>query len=84
MNKNLKCHLLPVLALCLVLAVSRLAAQVVPDDNPQAKAIITAMQTSAEEWNKGDLVDFVLLYDPSATMMSLCLFPDTKGLYQNH
>ena len=84
-NKTLKSRLLPVLALCLALCAMRLAAQPVPDDNPQAKTIIAAMQASAEEWNKGDLADFVLLYDPSATMMmpgGTVGLDSIRGLYQ--
>ena len=50
-------------------ATNRSRAQIVGDDNPQAKAITGAMEKSAEEWNRGDLQSFMLLYDPSATMM---------------
>jgi ketosteroid isomerase-like protein len=38
-------------------------------DNPRVKAIISAMNNSADEWNKGNLDAFMGMYDPSATMM---------------
>jgi len=44
-------------------------AQVATDNDPAAKEIISVMQNSADEWNKGNLEAFMSLYDPSATMM---------------
>jgi uncharacterized protein (TIGR02246 family) len=69
MKKSLKYSFPSPIIVCLILLAGRSAAQFAPDDNPQAKAIVAAMQKSAEEWNKGDLADFMLMYDPSATMM---------------
>lgn len=57
------------LIFCLGLVCRSASAQFLPADSPQAKAITAAMNLSAEEWNKGDLVDFMKMYDPSATMM---------------
>jgi hypothetical protein len=69
---------LAALLLCFFVFTIRVRAQ---DTGPKAKAIITAMENSADEWNKGNLAAFEDLYDPSATMMSICLFPDTKRQY---
>ncbi|MFI5139412.1 MAG: YybH family protein [Sphingobacteriales bacterium] len=44
-------------------------AQVASDSDPATKEIISVMQKSADEWNKGNLEAFMSLYDPSATMM---------------
>jgi ketosteroid isomerase-like protein len=44
-------------------------AQPATDTDPKAKAIIAAMNNSAEEWNKGHLDAFMEMYYPSATMM---------------
>jgi hypothetical protein len=52
--------------------------QALADTSPAAKEIISVMDNSAKEWNEGKLGAFMNLYDPSATMMSYCLFPDTK------
>jgi ketosteroid isomerase-like protein len=48
---------------------TRTHAQDATADNPAAKEIIAAMNNSAGEWNKGHLEAFMILYDPSATMM---------------
>lgn len=37
--------------------------------DPKAAAIISAMNNSADEWNKGDLEDFMKMYTDSSTMM---------------
>lgn len=61
------------------------SAQFLPDDSPQAKAITAEMNRSAGEWNKGDLTDFVAIYDPSATMMmpgGTVGLDSIKGLYR--
>lgn len=39
------------------------------DANSNALAIIAAMNNSADEWNKGDLDDFMKMYTDSSTMM---------------
>jgi ketosteroid isomerase-like protein len=54
---------------CFFFAAIKVQAQTTADNNPRAKEIITAMDNSANEWNKGNLVAFMDLYDPSATMM---------------
>jgi ketosteroid isomerase-like protein len=61
-------------------------AQFIPDGNAQAKEITAAMQNSAEEWNRGDLENFMLMYDPSATMMmpgGTVGLDSIRGLYQH-
>ena len=68
MNNTMKYGLIATL-LCATLAVNSASAQVAPDDHADVKAIKAAMDASAAEWNRGDLVDFMLVYDPSATMM---------------
>ena len=68
-NKTLKYYLVAQLALCIALSTNRVAAQPVGDNNPQAKQITAAMQNSTNYWNKGDLPDFMNIYDPTATMM---------------
>jgi len=57
------------LLICLTLFTNKVKAQELKETDPRAKAITDAMSNSALEWNKGDLKDFVSLYDPSATMM---------------
>jgi len=49
--------------------VSKVQAQGIKENNPAAKEIITAMNNSANEWNKGNLNAFMTMYDSSATMM---------------
>ena len=39
------------------------------DARSKASAIIAAMNNSADEWNKGDLADFMKMYTDSSTMM---------------
>jgi ketosteroid isomerase-like protein len=39
------------------------------DARSKATAIMNAMNTSADEWNKGDLEDFMKMYTDSSTMM---------------
>ena len=58
-----------VLLLCFFFVVIKTHAQTATDNDPRAKEIITAMDNSANEWNKGNLEAFMNLYDPSATMM---------------
>jgi hypothetical protein len=71
-----------VLLICFFITI-KANAQVPTDNDPAAKEIIGLMQNSASEWNKGNLKAFMSLYDPSATMLSRCLFPDMPGQYQN-
>ncbi len=73
------------LGLCLLFMANRAAAQVLPDDIPQAKAIISAMENSVNQWDQGKLVDFMTMYDPSATMMmpgGTVGLDSIRGLYQ--
>jgi ketosteroid isomerase-like protein len=39
------------------------------NNSSKAAAIISAMNNSADEWNKGDLDDFMKMYTDSSTMM---------------
>jgi len=66
-----KCSLtLAAVFVCFLLTGFKATAQVPSDNNdPRAKEITTAMDNSAEEWNKGHLDAFMDMYDPSATMM---------------
>jgi ketosteroid isomerase-like protein len=57
---------LAVLLACIAVTLKTYAQ---PATDPKAKAIITAMNNSAEEWNKGHLDAFMEMYYPSATMM---------------
>jgi len=85
-NKIPKYGLLLLLSACLVFLANRSAAQFAPDDNAQANAITAAMQKSAEQWNRGDLENFMLMYDPSATMMmpgGTVGLDSIRGLYQH-
>lgn len=66
--------------LCILFAANGAKAQ-----DGAAKEITDAMTNSAEQWNKGQLAEFISLYDASATMM----FPTgpvgmdgIKNLYQ--
>ncbi len=43
--------------------------QNVKDMQPQADAIIKAMNNSADDWNKGDLPSFMKMYTDASTMM---------------
>lgn len=54
-----------------------------PGNDPATKEIIRAMNNSAKEWNEGKLDAFIDLYDPTATMMSHCLFPNTAKRCEN-
>src|ERR1700733_1453732 len=86
MNKTPNYYYLPLLALCLLVFSNAASAQFLPDDSPKAKAIVTAMQNSAKEWNQGDLADFMTIYDPSATMMmpgGTVGLDSIRGLYQH-
>lgn len=60
---------LPVLLVCFFIAGIKAYAQDSPAVEPATKEITTAMENSADEWNKGHLEAFMSLYDPSATMM---------------
>lgn len=55
--------------LFVVLLRSKAQAQPITNDDPRAKAIIAAMNKSANEWNKGELAVFMDIYDNTATMM---------------
>jgi uncharacterized protein (TIGR02246 family) len=57
-----------VMSLVLVFAFGKVRAQATNVDVATAQ-ITAAMDSSAAEWNKGDLESFMNLYDPSATMM---------------
>ena len=57
-----------VLLLLLFVSANKTQAQAT-DNNPRTKAIISAMNNSADEWNKGNLGAFMGMYDASATMM---------------
>ncbi|HZY37860.1 MAG TPA: nuclear transport factor 2 family protein [Mucilaginibacter sp.] len=69
MSKTLKYYCAVLLALCMDIGADKAFAQSVGEDSRQAKEIAAAMQNSANQWNRGDLPDFMLMYDPSATMM---------------
>jgi uncharacterized protein (TIGR02246 family) len=60
---------LTTLLLCFFLITIKAEAQTATDSDPNTKEIIAAMNSSADEWNKGHLEAFMNLYDPSATMM---------------
>ncbi len=53
-----------ILILCCVAFAGHTIAQ-----GTKAAAIIAAMNNSAQEWNKGDLEDFMKMYTDSSTMM---------------
>jgi beta-aspartyl-peptidase (threonine type) len=57
------------LFLCFFIVVIKTQAQAISANDGAAKEIISAMENSANEWNKGNLDAFMNLYDPSATMM---------------
>lgn len=57
------------LFLCFFVVIVKTHAQVTSANDGAAKEIISAMENSANEWNKGNLDAFMNLYDPSATMM---------------
>jgi len=57
------------LLICCLFFAGKVQAQMLPDADPKAKAIISAMNASADEWNRGELDAFTSLYDPAATMM---------------
>ena len=44
-------------------------AQSGANTNPKATAIISAMNNSAKDWNKGDLESFMKMYTDSSTMI---------------
>jgi ketosteroid isomerase-like protein len=54
--------------LILILCFFAFAVQV-KSQGTKAAAIISAMNNSADEWNKGDLDDFMKMYTDSSTMM---------------
>jgi len=56
------------LTLGLFLITSKGNAQIAPADDPRVVEIITSMNSSALEWNKGNLQPLMDLYDASATM----------------
>ena len=71
--------LLPALLLCFLFFTARAQAQ-----SADEKAIISAMNASADEWNKGNLDTFMGMYDPSATMMmpgGTVAIDSIRGLY---
>lgn len=54
---------------------------------PKEKAIITAMKNSENDWNKGDLDNFMKMYIGASTMMmptGPAGFDAIRDLYQNH
>jgi ketosteroid isomerase-like protein len=57
-----------VLLACFVITLKTYAQPAI-DIDPKAKAILTAMDNSTEEWNKGHLDAFMEMYYPTATMM---------------
>ena len=57
------------LMFCCFIIVLKAEAQQVKENNPVTQTIITAMNNSANEWNKGNLNAFMTMYDSSATMM---------------
>ncbi|BAU52607.1 YybH family protein [Mucilaginibacter gotjawali] len=60
--------ILAVMLLLFAFATTKVHAQATNADAATAQ-ITAAMDSSAAEWNKGDLESFMNLYDPSATMM---------------
>jgi len=48
---------------------SVLSLQVAGQQNKPADAIVSAMNNSANDWNKGDLESFMKMYTDSSTMM---------------
>jgi ketosteroid isomerase-like protein len=56
-----------VLLLFFIMAFIKVQAQT--SNEIAAKEIISAMDSSANEWNRGHLEAFMNIYDPSATMM---------------
>ena len=86
MKKISKYFPIVALLLCFALFANRASAQFAADDDPQVKAIVTVMNNSAAEWNQGKLVDFMQVYDPSATMMmpgGTVGLDSIRGLYQH-
>lgn len=65
---NNKKGILTVLLLLFACITMQVHAQATKADAATAQ-ITAAMDSSAAEWNKGDLESFMNLYDPSATMM---------------
>ncbi|GAC1313157.1 MAG: hypothetical protein NVSMB24_35920 [Mucilaginibacter sp.] len=57
------------LLVCFLYFAYQANAQTSSGSDLRAKEITTAMDNSANEWNKGNLDAFMNLYDPSATMM---------------
>jgi hypothetical protein len=58
---------LVVLPLFFILAFIKVQAQT--SNEMATKEIVSAMDSSANEWNRGHLEVFMTIYDPSATMM---------------
>ncbi len=57
-------HKILILIACFFVFLAQTKAQ-----GAKAAAIMTAMNNSADEWNKGDLDDFMKMYTDSSTMM---------------
>ena len=57
------------LLICLITCVAIAIHAQTPATERAQKEIVTAMNNSAEEWNKGQLETFMGIYDPTATMM---------------
>jgi ketosteroid isomerase-like protein len=68
MNIINKTFTLTFMVLCFAFAATKSQAQTA-DNDAAAKEMITAMNTAADDWNKGRLDAYIGLYDPSATMM---------------
>jgi uncharacterized protein (TIGR02246 family) len=64
----IKTFLMPVFCLFLAFACSEVNAQASKAE-VATQQITAAMDSSAAEWNRGDLEHFMGMYDPSATMM---------------
>ena len=65
---NKKVSFILAVVLFLAFAQSNVQAQATNADAATMQ-ITAAMDSSANEWNKGDLESFMIMYDPSATMM---------------
>src|ERR1700743_1996677 len=60
---------LSLIAICFLCLIHKAAAHTATDNDPRVKEIVGLMNSSAEEWDKGNLTAFVEVYEPSATMM---------------
>ena len=81
--------LLIVLSCFLSLAILSLpsTAQQNPGSQSAETAIITAMKNSADDWNKGDLTNFMKMYTDASTMMmptGPAGLSSIRDLYEKH